>query len=128
VIFLSLKETALGQNFIQSENAFDIYATLSKNYDYFDSNFEYKSEFAGKKYVLKTILPLDHHQLLKQSPASIQRLMRYRHILLAWFPYLAGMRPLFPKTELVEDSGVLEARYEFDLSKSIKQPSKFQVV
>lgn len=128
VIFLSLQETKLGQSFGESENFHDIYSTLAKNFDYFDTNFEYKSHFVGKKYVLTTTLDLAQHELLKESPENIRRLMRYRHILLAWFPYLAGLTPLFPKTELLRFSDVVEMQYEFDLVPNSKRPTKLLVV
>lgn len=124
VIFLSLQETALGKNFGESENLFEVYQTLAKNFDYFDSNFEYKSSFVGKKYILTTTLPLNEHSMLKESPQNVQRLMRYRHILLAWFPYLAGMTPLFPKTELAQWTDVVEMKYEFDLATRPTMPRK----
>lgn len=119
VIFLSLQETQLGQRFEESKDFFDVYSTLAANYDYFDSNFKYKSKFVGKKYKLKTILPLDQHSSLKGYPENIQRLMRYRHILLAWFPYLGGMTPLFPKAEIIRFSDVVEVQYEFSLERSV---------
>ena len=128
VIFLSLQGTALGETFSVSENHFDVYKTLAKNFDYFDTNFDYKSQFVGKKYILKTTLPLDEHSFLKGDKEKVMRLMRYRRILSAWFPYLAGMTPLFPKAELVRFSGnIVEMKYEFDLS--IKpNPTKLLVV
>lgn len=128
VIFLSLQETKLGESFKQSENLFDIYKTLATNFDYFDTNFEYKSRFVGKKYILTTTLPLDQHPSLKGSPQKMKRLMRYRRLLSAWFPYLGGMAPIFPKTEVVRfSSDVVETQYEFDL-KGAMQPSKLLVV
>ncbi|MNK15807.1 hypothetical protein D3C87_339580 [compost metagenome] len=128
VIFLSLQETQLGDRFSESEDFFDIYSTLANNFNYFDSNFEYKSHFVGKKYVLTTVLPLNQHEYLKNNPQNIQRLMRYRHILLAWFPYLGGMTPLFPKTELIRCSDVVEMKYEFELKANLTRPIHFQVV
>ncbi|WP_413287992.1 hypothetical protein [Bdellovibrio sp. HCB337] len=129
VIFLSLQETKLGQSFKESENLFDIYKTLATNFDYFDSNFEYKSRFVGKKYILKTTLPLTQHPELKGSPQKIKRLMRYRRLLSAWFPYLGGMAPLFPKTEVVRFSDdVVETQYVFDLKQHAMRPTKLLVV
>lgn len=122
VIFLSLQSTSLGHKLEESEDFFEVYSTLSQNYSYFDSNFEYKSEFVGKKYILKTALPLNQHQQLQKDRESVQRLMRYRHILLAWFPYLAGLTPLFPKAEVLRHSDVVEMRYEFQLSKNSTRP------
>lgn len=128
VIFLSLQETKLGQSFGKSETVHDIYSTLAQNFDYFDTNFEYKSKFVGKKYVLTTTLDLGQHEMLKDTPASVRRLMRYRHILLAWFPYLAGLTPVFPKTELLRFNEVVEMQYEFDLESNSKRPTKLLVV
>lgn len=128
VIFLSLRETTLGQSFQKSENTFDVYKTLATNFDYFDSNFEYKSRFVGKKYILNTILPLDQHPFLKGHPLKVKRLMRYRRLLSAWFPYLAGMAPLFPRTEVVRLDDVVEMQYEFDLSTRSTRPTKLLVV
>lgn len=128
VIFLSLQETTLGQSFGKSEDFHDIYTTLAQNFDYFDTNFEYKSDFVGKKYVLKTTLDLSQHEMLRQTPKNIRRLMRYRHILLAWFPYLAGLTPLFPKTELLRFNEVVEMQYEFDLTSKPKPTAKLLVV
>jgi len=129
VIFLSLQETKLGQCFQAAESPFDVYTTLAKNFDYFDSNFEYKSHFAGKSYILKTVLPLDQHASLKGSPQKIMQLMRYRRILAAWFPFLAGMAPLFPKAKLLKfSSDIVEVQYEFDLSPNSMRPTKLLVV
>lgn len=128
VMFLSLQETRLGKSFANSESPFDIYTTLSKNFEYFDSTFEYESYFIGKKYILKTVLPLTQHPLLKNNPKNIKRLMRYRHILLAWFPHLGGMNPQFAKTELLRFSDVLEIQYEIDLKPKSRLPAKLRVV
>jgi len=122
VIFLSLQNTPLGQRFEESENFFDVYSTLAKNFAYFDSNFEYSSEFVGKKFILNTVLPLENHGGLKNQPAKLQALVRYRHILLAWFPYLAGMTPLFPKAETQYFSDSIHTRYELQLDKSTRPP------
>lgn len=120
VIFLSLQETFLGKKFRSAENLFDVYETLASNYNYFDTNFEYRSKFLKDKYVLKTTLPLDQHSQLYNNRQGVDRLMRYRHILLAWFPYLAGMTPLFPKMEVVRSTkNILETEYVFNLNRSM---------
>lgn len=119
VIFLSLQETMLGTKFQSAENLFDVYETLATNFNYFDTNFEYQSKFVKDKYILKTVLPLDQHSQLHRNPEGVQRLMRYRHILLAWFPYLATMSPLFPKMEIVRStSNILETEYVFSLNRT----------
>jgi len=128
VNFLTLSQSQLGKQFQQAENYFDIYKTLAESFHYFDSNFEYKSEFVGKKYILKTTLPLDQHEALKDDRQTMDRLVRYRHILLAWFPYLGGMAPLFPKADVSFGSGTVEMRYEIDLSAEPKRPMSLHVV
>ena len=121
VLFLSLQDTALGSKFQTAENMFEIYETLANNFNYFDTNFDYKSAFVKNKYVLKTVLPVEQHLGLKDNPERLERLMRYRHILLAWFPYLAGLTPLFPKTEIIRSSsGILETQYEFSLAAPLR--------
>ncbi|MGZ3691864.1 MAG: hypothetical protein ACXWRE_02290 [Pseudobdellovibrionaceae bacterium] len=128
IIFLSLQETSLGQLFKSSENFSDVYTTLARNFDYFDSNFEYQSRFVGKKYILKTVLDLNQHPHLKNNPQSLRNLMRYRQILLAWFPYLSGLGPLFPRTELLINSDVLEVQYELELATNPKLRAPLLVV
>ncbi|MEN0059429.1 MAG: hypothetical protein AAGB31_11390 [Bdellovibrio sp.] len=128
VNFLTLHQSELGKQFRQSESYFDIYQTLANNFHYFDNNFEYKSSFVGKKYILKTLLPLEQHGFVKEDVRNLKRLMRYRHLLLAWFPYLGNMSPLFPKAEEECHHGILELRYEIDLSSDIKPPLVLHVV
>jgi hypothetical protein len=128
VNFLTLQESQLGKQFQQAENYFDIYKTLANSFHYFDSNFEYKSEFVGKKYILKTVLPLDEHEYLKHDMQTMARLVRYRHILLAWFPHLGSMAPLFPKADVSYGKGTLEMRYEIDLGAEVKPPMTLHVV
>jgi hypothetical protein len=120
VLFLSLQETDLGRKFQITEEVSDIYKVLAENFGYFDSNFEYKSSFVKKKYVLETTLPLQDHPLLKDDPEHLQSLIRYRHILLAWFPFLGGMNPIFPKSEVTYTSDTVKITYECDMSLETK--------
>ncbi len=128
VMFLSMQGTKLGQKFQASKNHFEVYKNLAENFSYFDSNFEYRSEFVGKKYLLKTTLPLDEHQNIKNNPQALNRLLRYRHILLAWFPYLADLAPTFPQVETVHLPGQLEIHYKIDIQMNPKQPSVLELL
>ncbi|MNL34816.1 hypothetical protein D3C87_1568070 [compost metagenome] len=128
VNFLTLHETDLGRQFQVSENYHDVYKTLAGNFQHFDSNFEYRSDFRGKKYFLKTTIPLRDHEFLKNDLESLSRLTRYRHILLAWFPYLAGMAPLFPQADQIIKSDSLEVHYEINLDTEIRPPLGLRVV
>lgn len=128
VMFLSMHETKIGQIIGQGNNAHDVYSLLSKNFEYFDTNFEYKSKFIGNSYILETELPLSKHTILAQAHESTLRLMRYRQILLAWFPYLTGGTPIFPSTSLEIKSDRILASYSFNLSNSIKPQVQLQLV
>ncbi len=122
VLFLSIQDTPLGAKFQTAENLHEVYEVLAANFGYFDTNFDYTNKFIRNKYVLKTTLPLACHKGLQANPENLQRLMRYRHILLAWFPYLAGLTPHFPKVEILRStSSILETQYEVVLSDAPKQ-------
>lgn len=124
VIFLTLQETALGQKFQSAESLTDVYRVLGENFGYFDSNFEYKSSFVKDTYTLTTVLPLNQHKNLIQGSESFNYLFRYRHILLAWFPFLAGMSPRFPRTEISHKGDILKVTYISDLDSKTKPRPK----
>ncbi|KYG66219.1 hypothetical protein AZI86_03925 [Bdellovibrio bacteriovorus] len=124
VIFLTLQDTALGKKFQSAESLSDVYSVLDENFGYFDSNFEYKGSFVKNTYTLTTILPLNQHQNLIQGSKSFNFLFRYRHILLAWFPFLAGMPPRFPRTEISSKGDILKVTYVSDLDSKLKPRPK----
>lgn len=129
VLFLSLQDTALGIKFQAAQNLHEVYEVLASNFGYFDTNFDYTNKFVKNKYILKTVLPLENHKGLKINSGNLERLMRYRHILLAWFPYLAGMTPHFPKTEVVRSSSsILETTYEVNLGSGPKPLSTLRAL
>lgn len=128
VMFLTMHETRIGQIVGAAEDVPDVYSLLSKNFEFFDTNFDYSSQFVGKKYHLKTVLPLSRHKDIAEQNESIMRLMRYRQILLAWFPYLVGMNPLFPATQFNIKGGKLVAEYEFNLDLNPKPLSRLELV
>ncbi|AHI05686.1 hypothetical protein BDW_05900 [Bdellovibrio bacteriovorus W] len=123
VIFLSLKNRPLGQEIGLSLDHHDAYQTLSKNFDYFDNNFECESKFVGKKCILTMTLPLSEHKDLIGEPHKIDLLLRYRMICTAWIPYLAGLTPIFPKSESLSKNDIVRTRYELNLrSEKISRP------
>lgn len=123
VMFLSLRETALGRQFAGGTNYEEAYRVIANNFHLFDSNFECQSRFVGKKYLLKTTLPLQGHQAVGRDAMAQRRLLRYRHLALAWIPYLAGLTPLFPSSELTLGRDTVVAQYEFELEKkSMRRP------
>lgn len=123
VIFLSLKNRPLGQEIGRSQDHHDAYQILSKNFDYFDNNFECESKFIGKKCILTMTLPLAEHKDLIGEPHKIDLLLRYRMICTAWIPYLAGLTPIFPKSESLSKNDIVRNRYELNLrSEKISRP------
>lgn len=128
VMFLTMHETQIGRIVGQAESAHDVYRLLSQSFEFFDTNFDYRSHFHGKKYILETVLPLSHHQDISQNAEGMQRLMRYRQILLAWFPYLAGMNPLYPATEFEIQTDRLVTRYEINLEREPKPLARIRLV
>lgn len=123
VIFLSLKKRPLGQEIGKSQDHHDAYKTLSENFHYFDRNFDCESQFLGKKYILTMTLPLSEHKDLIGEPHKIDLLLRYRMICTAWIPYLAGLTPIFPKSESLSKNDIVRTRYELNLrSEGIVRP------
>lgn len=128
VMFLTMHETRIGQIVGAAETVPDVYSLLSRNFEFFDTNFDYSSRFVGKKYHLKTVLPLARHKDLAKQQESMMRLMRYRQILLAWFPYLVGMNPLFPATQFSIKGDQLVAEYEFNLNRDSRPLARIELV
>lgn len=115
VIFLSLKNRPLGQEIGLSQDHHDAYQILSKNFAYFDNNFECETKFVGKKCILTMTLPITEHRDLIGEPEKVDLLLRYRMICTAWIPYLAGLTPIFPKSESLSKNDIVRTRYELNL-------------
>lgn len=124
VIFLSVKKRPWGLQMQNAEDLHDVYKIFSSNYGYFDSNFDFKAEFIGKKCFVTTSMSLEGHPDLYKDQKKMALLLRYRQIVLAWIPYLAGRSPRFPQTESVIVNDVVKIRYELRLEDAApKQPS-----
>jgi hypothetical protein len=120
VMFLGIHETALGKEFAQCTNTFEVYEILNRNFHNFDTNFTYKMDFRGRHIYLKTEICLDHHEHLKENPGGVQDLMRYRHLLLGWFPFLARQSPLLPLADSKIENNTLTTQYQIELSRGVK--------
>lgn len=97
VLFLGLAESDLFNEFKKSTSYYECYETLANNLKMFDQNFIYESELDRSKYVMKTLLPYENHNHFRWSEAQINKLHRYRQLLVGWFPYLCGLPPVIPK-------------------------------
>lgn len=96
VLFLGLAESELYAEFKKSTNYFECYNTLASNLNLFDANFIYQSDLDRHQYRMKTLLPYSQHDHFKWTELQINRLNRYRQLLVGWFPYLCGLPPIMP--------------------------------
>lgn len=96
VLFLGLAESPLFNEFKKSTTYYDCYQTLAKNLKLFDQNFVYHSELDSKQYIMKTLLPYENHNHFRWTDSQINKLNRYRQLLVGWFPYLCGLAPVIP--------------------------------
>ncbi len=97
VLFLGLAESPLFNEFKKSKNYFECYETLAKNLNLFDANFIYKSDVDSCYYRMTTFLAYESHHHFRWTESQMNRLHRYRQLLVGWFPYLCGLPPVIPK-------------------------------
>ncbi|MBL7542927.1 MAG: hypothetical protein JNL11_03880 [Bdellovibrionaceae bacterium] len=96
LLFLSWSESPLFMKFKQATNYYDCYLTLANNFKLFDDNFIYKSELDKNHYSMITFLPYEIHNHFEWQECKMNKLFRYRQLLLGWFPYLSGLPPVIP--------------------------------
>lgn len=97
VLFLGLAKSELFTEFKKSKNYFECYSTLAKNLKQFDDNFIYTSDIDKGFYRMTTFLPYENHNHFQWTESQLNRLHRYRQLLVGWFPYLCGLSPIIPK-------------------------------
>lgn len=97
VLFLSLETTPLGEKFSKARSYFECYEVLANNVHLFDHNFEYTFELDRQQLRIRAFLPFDSHTHINWSKARMDRLMRYRQILIGWYSYLSKLPPIFPE-------------------------------
>ncbi len=97
-IFLSLRETEVGEKFKSAENHPEFYSLLADNAAAFESNFEYDFQIDSKK-IRIIARPTEASLFLsKKSPEEYKRLFLYRSKVFSWFPTLSALSPLALKT------------------------------
>jgi len=97
VLFLTISKTSLGERFKEAQNYFECYSILSESSRLFDSNFTYRFDMDRKKVHIESFLNFEKHLHINWSESRIQRLIRYRQILMGWFPYLSKLSPILPE-------------------------------
>jgi len=122
VLFLSISKTTLGERFRTAKTYYDCYTILAACAHLFDSNFVYSFELDRRQCYLKAFLPYDNHSHIDWSVAKMERLLRYRQILMGWFPYLSKLPPIIPETTIKYRPDGIEAVYYMPFSDSGLSP------
>ena len=100
MLFLSLEDTPLGQKFRRAKNHFECYEVVAQNVHLFDKNFVYDFELDRKHLRIQAFLHFDSHDHINWSEAKLERLMRYRQLLVGCYAYLSKLSPRFPECKI----------------------------
>ena len=111
VLFLSLEDTPLGQKFRKAQNHFECYEVVAQNVHLFDGNFVYDFELDRKQLRIQAFLHYDSHAHISWTNARLEKLMRYRQILVGCYAYLSKLRPLFPECKIERSKYGVSATY-----------------
>lgn len=107
VLFLSIQGTPLGEQFKKAKTYYECYEVLANSVHLFDSNFEYTFRLERTQVQIKAALHFDNHSHVQWSFARMERLLRYRQILIGWYSFLSKLPPIFPECSLeVGKSGI----------------------
>ena len=123
VLFLSIENTPLGQEFKRAKNYYECYEVLAKNIHLFDSNFTYEVDIDRKSFRMRACLHFDLHGQIQWEKTKVDQLLRYRQILLGWFPFLSKLPPLYPKCSTTRSHHGLCTEYSltFDENESTRR-------
>lgn len=121
MLFLSLENTPLGEKFRQARNHYECYEVVANNVHLFDNNFVYDFELDRKQLRIQAFLHFDSHTHINWSDASLDRLMRYRQILVGCYAYLSKLRPLFPECILERSKYGVNTTYIVNFNDSTNQ-------
>lgn len=111
VLFLSLGGTQLGEKFKKAKNYYECYEVLANNVHLFDSNFEYSFELDRTKLQITASLDFDKHSHVEWSYGRMERLLRYRQILIGWYSFLSKLPPIFPEVKVEYGLTKIDALY-----------------
>lgn len=124
VLFLSLEGTPLGNQFKKAKSHYECYEVLASNVHLFDSNFQYTFELDRKQLQIHASLSFDKHAHVQWSFQRMERLLRYRQILIGWYPFLAKLPPQFPVCKITQTANGIDALYTIHFQdKHIEEPS-----
>ena len=100
VLFLSLEFTPLGEKFKNARTHFECYEVLANNVQLFDSNYLYTFDIDRTRICIRSFLHFDNHPHIDWSQARIDRLLRYRRVLIGCYPFLSKLTPIFPEVKV----------------------------
>lgn len=110
VLFLSLEGTEIGNKFKRARNYFECYEVIATNVTLFDTNFDYTFELERNQVLIKSSFFFDKHYHILRNPKKMDRLIRYRQLLIGWYPFLSKLPPVLPEhtskifTDRIENS------------------------
>lgn len=111
VLFLAIEDTALGLKFKKAQTYYECYEILSQSSQLFDCNFSYNFDLDRNQVRIESFLEYGKHFHINWSIAKLNRLIRYRHILMGWFPYLSKLPPILPEHKVEYCEGGLKTTY-----------------
>lgn len=111
VLFLSLENTALGSKFKKAKSYYECYEILSQSSQLFDCNFSYDFDLNRKQVRIESFLDYGKHFHIDWTVAKLNRLIRYRHLLMGWFPYLSKLPPILPEHKVEYCESGLKTTY-----------------
>ena len=100
MLFLSLESTPLGEKFKNARNHYECYEVLANNVQLFDSNYVYNFDIDRTRLRIQSFLHFESHDQIKWSEARLERLLRYRRILIGCYPFLSKLPPIFPECKV----------------------------
>lgn len=126
VMFLTLGQSPIGKRFGLVKTYYDCYQLLASVTDLFDTNFVYNFELHRTQVIIRAFLPYDKHAQIDWTKTNLNKLFRYRRILIGWFPFLSKLPPILPKTELKYLAAGIEETYKIIFTD--RKPSPFFLV
>ena len=115
VVFLGIGSTQLGEQFKKTKNYYECYELLANSAHLFDSNFLYTVDISPKEVVIDAYLPFDRHDHILWPKVKMEKLFRYRQLLMGWFPFLANLAPILPECKIVYTSNGVSTRDKINI-------------
>lgn len=114
MLFLTLQHTPLGEKFRKARTYFECYEVVANNVHLFDNNFVYSFDLDNRGIKIQAFLQYESHTHIQWTQGRMDRLLRYRQILVGCYAYLSNLTPIFP------DYRVEVGKYEINAVYTVK--------